>query len=495
MTEKSELSISEALRRGREARGESLEQVQQRLGVSLKILQGIEAGQYDVVEPIYARLAIWHYAEHVGLGGDAMAARFVHEIGLPEEPVVMNTDRSAPVPVDASTSWIAFLQRQPLSRIVGAVILLVILVIVAIVLTRGEAPDQTFEQSDDYLSSPLAASVTSDPPASESAVSNPAVSSLPVAEKPASNPPASSPPGPNPVTSGLVNAVGAEPQPESNRPAPASVTGVDDSMQAAALPPDAIAQSVQSRTEDLVASPQNQESAPTDVAPADQDDAVNANTVNAGAVRADAMSADTVNAVAASADAMSADAVNPVAVNADTLNAIAASTMSDEPMDSQPTPSNQSVDAPPSDVPPSSAQRPEGEPLLGDDGNVPDLPPVTTDLPGAIVLEARALDSTWVQVQWDGVDGIEEIIPKGEVRRWQADRFFMVRAGRAHGVHFRLQGALLGEGRLGDATKVLRFQGVNNGYQMLGPELEPLGAFTPLPSLEPAAESVVTEQP
>ncbi|MEC9377341.1 MAG: hypothetical protein VX528_00130, partial [Candidatus Latescibacterota bacterium] len=120
--------------------------------------------------------------------------------------------------------------------------------------------------------------------------------------------------------------------------------------------------------------------------------------------------------------------------------------------------------------------------------------PVVFDTADAIVLEARAIDSTWVQVQWDGVDGIEEIIPKGENRHWFANQFFMVRAGRAHGVHFRLQGSLLGAGRLGDATKVLRFRGVTDGYQMLGPELEPLGSFTSL-SPVPIAESVDTELP
>jgi len=148
--------------------------------------------------------------------------------------------------------------------------------------------------------------------------------------------------------------------------------------------------------------------------------------------------------------------------------------------------------APQDDPNPTQAQNPTKVTVAAD--TALGASPVVLDTADAIVLEARAIDSTWVQVQWDGVDGIEEIIPKGEIRHWFANQFFMVSAGRAHGVHFRLQGSLLGAGRLGDATKVLRFRGVTDGYQMLGPELEPLGSFTSL-SPDPIAESVDTERP
>jgi hypothetical protein len=110
----------------------------------------------------------------------------------------------------------------------------------------------------------------------------------------------------------------------------------------------------------------------------------------------------------------------------------------------------------------------------------PDSLPVTGV--GALRLQADALDSTWVQVQWDGVDGFEEIIPQGERRTWAADRYFMVRAGRAHGVHFHFQGQLLGEGRLGDPTKVLRFRASADGVQLLGPDLEPIA---PIAQVQP----------
>ena len=101
---------------------------------------------------------------------------------------------------------------------------------------------------------------------------------------------------------------------------------------------------------------------------------------------------------------------------------------------------------------------------------------------GPLKLRAEAVDSTWVQVQWDGRDGSEEIIPGGESRQWRAQRFFMVRAGRAHGVRFYFQGRLLGDGRLGDPTKVLRFRASGEGVVLLGPNLKPLASVAPTPA-------------
>ncbi|MEC8931162.1 MAG: helix-turn-helix domain-containing protein [Candidatus Latescibacterota bacterium] len=404
MTEKSELSISEALRRGREERGESLEQVQQRLGVSLKILEGIEAGQFDVVEPIYARLAVWHYAEHVGLSGDAMDARFEQEIGLPEEPVVMRADQSAPVPVAASPAWVSFLERQPLSRLVGAAILLVAIIVVAIVLLREEAPSQSYQQSDEYLSSPLASEAPQETgSAQEATPDSPGTNREPAQDLDAAQP-------------NTAVAVADAVVPEVTRPPETQTadTQTQDTQAAA------------SGGQTEVVSGQETETPPADAL---------------------------ARQVAATGRAGQApqDDPNPTQAQNPTKVTVAA------------------------------------DPALG-------ASPVVLDTADAIVLEARAIDSTWVQVQWDGVDGIEEIIPKGENRHWFANQFFMVRAGRAHGVHFRLQGSLLGAGRLGDATKVLRFRGVTDGYQMLGPELEPLGSFTFL-SPDPIAESVDTERP
>ena len=102
-------------------------------------------------------------------------------------------------------------------------------------------------------------------------------------------------------------------------------------------------------------------------------------------------------------------------------------------------------------------------------------PPPTTASLGQLVLEARAVDTTWVQVLWDGANGIEGTIPEGERRRWVARDSFFVRSGIAYGVHFTFQGQLLADGRLGDPSEVLRFRASRNGVVLLGRNLRPIG--------------------
>ena len=112
---------------------------------------------------------------------------------------------------------------------------------------------------------------------------------------------------------------------------------------------------------------------------------------------------------------------------------------------------------------------------------------VATDLAPPLVLRAEAVDSTWVRVQWDGGTGsAEEIIPGGESRQWEAADNFVVFAGRAHGVRFYLQGQLLGEGRLGDPTQVLRFRASLDEVVLLGKDLTPLSPSTANPEGPPS---------
>ena len=99
----------------------------------------------------------------------------------------------------------------------------------------------------------------------------------------------------------------------------------------------------------------------------------------------------------------------------------------------------------------------------------------------ALVLEVEAIDSTWVQISWDGRDTFQGILAPGLKRRWVARERFLVLSGRAHGARYWLQGNLLGNGRLGEATKVLRFRADSEGITLLGPESEPL-SLTPVNS-------------
>ena len=125
-----------------------------------------------------------------------------------------------------------------------------------------------------------------------------------------------------------------------------------------------------------------------------------------------------------------------------------------------------------------------GEPVPGtelqEEPEVPDIAP-------SLILRAEAVDSTWVRIEWDGGAGAaEEIIPMGESRQWEAADSFLVFSGRPHGVRFHLQGQLLGDGRLGDPSRVLRFRASADGVVLLGADLTPLSAV-PLPDPDAAA--------
>ena len=126
----------------------------------------------------------------------------------------------------------------------------------------------------------------------------------------------------------------------------------------------------------------------------------------------------------------------------------------------------------PAAAPPSSAAEstPAEAPITS---RAPAVAPATPIAAGSLVLEARAVDSTWVRVQGDGAPPVEEIIPRGQTRRWEAGDHLLVVAGRAHGVQFSFQGELLGEGRLGKPTEILRFRASRDGVYLLGPDLRP----------------------
>ena len=308
-----DLSLSEELRRAREARGESLDQIHQRTGIALKILQGLENGEFDVVEPVYARLAINHYAVYLGLDCKAFEQRLYDDVDATRPPLVLvQTSPASAIHSLPEPSPLADLIRsQPPARLATIGVILVVGLAILLYLLGSDAP-------------------------------------------PPPRPTVSSPPA---------------------RKAPRTVV----QRPVATATRDALVRTVEESIEPVVA-------ASDDIAAA---------------------------------------------------------------MDPATDPADQS---------------PRG----------------SVDLAaGPLVLQADALDSTWVQVQWDDDDGVVEIIPSGEQRTWGAQRFFMVRAGRAHGVHFRFQGELLGEGRLGDPTKVLRFRATAGGVQLLGPDLAPIAQIQP----------------
>ncbi len=74
-------SLSQQLVAARSEKGASLEEVHRATGVSLSVLEGIEAGQYDVVEAVFTRLALGTYAAYLGLDEGVVLRAFDEEYG------------------------------------------------------------------------------------------------------------------------------------------------------------------------------------------------------------------------------------------------------------------------------------------------------------------------------------------------------------------------------------------------------------------------------
>lgn len=81
MSEEKQRTIAEELSAARQAHGLDLEEVHRQSGISLAVLRGIEGGQFDVVEPVFARLALQAYAEFLGLDPEPFLTRFDQQQG------------------------------------------------------------------------------------------------------------------------------------------------------------------------------------------------------------------------------------------------------------------------------------------------------------------------------------------------------------------------------------------------------------------------------
>lgn len=461
-----QLSLSQELRQAREARGESLEQVHQRTGIALTILKGLEEGDFDVVEPVYARLAIDHYATHLGLDGKAFEARLRDEVAASRPPPVeMRAGReTSPLPTPAPSPLTDLLRQQPPGRLAtAAVVVVVVLAIVLYLLGSDDSP------ATGYTPPPSATAVadrSTPPPAplprstySQSTPESP--TDRATSTQTASGGPSSG------VTRNASPAAESAGTPPARRPpataapaTPASATAAPAPATAEAPPSLAASAADESPAEAPESVSVMANEVETAAAPAVADEAAR---VDAANNVADSQVSDASEASAASASPEAADAAQSETTATPDAPEVTVSTAAPE----TPAPETPAPETAGADESLAAASPDQAAPESGDS---PVLAPT-----GDLVLQVDALDSTWVQIQWDDDDGVVEIIPEGEQRLFAAQREFLVRAGRAHGVHFRFQGQLLGEGRLGDPTKVLRFRATADGVQLLGPDLEPLG--------------------
>ncbi len=81
MSEEKQQAIGEELSAARQERGLDLEEVQRQSGISLFILENIEADKLDAVEPVFVRLALKAYADFLDLDPEPLLTRFDQRYG------------------------------------------------------------------------------------------------------------------------------------------------------------------------------------------------------------------------------------------------------------------------------------------------------------------------------------------------------------------------------------------------------------------------------
>ena len=86
MSEEKQQTIAEELSAARQAHGLDLEEAQRQTGISLSVLEGMEADQFDMVEPVFVRLALKAYAEFLNLDPEPILSRFDQQQGRIPQP-------------------------------------------------------------------------------------------------------------------------------------------------------------------------------------------------------------------------------------------------------------------------------------------------------------------------------------------------------------------------------------------------------------------------
>jgi len=350
--------ISEQLRTARQQRGLDLDEVLDHTGISLSVLTALESERFDIVEPIFIRMALQSYAEYLRLDPAPLIDRFDQEQGPVVPPVPAATNA-----LQTTKSWLpgtlTSIDRRRIALAMGILLSLIL----ALVFFGDE--DQP-----------------------------------PVSQAP--------PPEPPPTTIPTIrsNATLAEPE----RVEPIS----NDDKQGSTAETESI-----NEPSSAVTPAANEQGSTTE----------------------------------------QRSTILDVEISA-TADALLEPTDDETQLITPPQPATRSVDADP-------------DPL--DTGTTSTL----ISSSDGLVLEIEASDTTWVQISWDDSNKFEDHILSGERRRFEASDHFLVWAGRAHSVRYWLDGKLLGDGQLGEATKVLRFRASADGLEFLGPNFQPLTGNTP----------------
>ena len=408
-------SISQILRAAREQRGLDTDTVYRQTGISLPVLQGMENDHLDIIEPVFARMALQAYAEYLGMDAEPLINRFNQEHGPAISPTPVSLQ-----PVSSATTG-PQLPLPPISttlRTIGLGVGALLLLVLAISFFGG-----------------------SDKPKAAQAP----------------------PPEPTPVVkSSPVQEQRKEPATEMARIATPLATAVSEA-------PRTIGQRDLTSTENSAQqtpTPQQNTQAVVQETPL-------ANTIDPAIEPMPLVSAAIANSRVGIADPETDTSTDPTTnTRSNTQPRLVDPAATATP--AQPTEGVDLSGSAPSTSPPISTTTNSALPIGLDRTSQKPSSVAPLSPSSGLVLEVEALDSTWIYIRWDDKGTFRGIVPRGERRRYEADDHFLVLSGRAHGLRYRLNDKLLGNGQLGEATKVLRFRANSDGIEFLGLNFVPL---------------------
>jgi len=403
-------SISQILRAAREQRGLDTDTVYRQTGISLPVLQGMENDHLDIIEPVFARMALQAYAEYLGMDAEPLINRFNQEHGPAISPTPVSLQ---PVSTVTTGPQLPLPHISTTLRTIGLGVSALLLLVLAISFFGGSAKPKA-------------------------------------AQAP--------PPEPTPVVKlSPVQEQRKEPATEMARIATPLATPVSEA-------PRTVEQHDLTSTENSAQqTPQQQAPTPQQNTQAAVQETPLANTIDPAIEPMPLVSAATANSRVGIADRETDTSTDPT-TNTSSNTQVRLIDPAPTATPAQPTEGLDLSGSAPSTSPPIGLDRASQKP-----SSVAQLSPSS-----GLVLEVEALDSTWLYIRWDDKRTFRGIVPRGERRRFEADDHFLVLSGRAHGLHYRLNDKLLGNGQLGEATKVLRFRANSDGIEFLGPDFAPL---------------------
>ena len=142
-------SISEQLRQAREEQRQTIAEMHRLTGVSPNVLQGLEKGDFEVVEPVFMRMGLRTYAEHLGLDVNAITQVYDREFNAPPEP----TPEAVQPPPSAPSLPFSI---SPQIRRIGLVAGLVIFVVIVVALLGSDEPEPDVSTGHLRSSAPVA---------------------------------------------------------------------------------------------------------------------------------------------------------------------------------------------------------------------------------------------------------------------------------------------------------------------------------------------------